>query len=52
MSTSSTTPYLGVYPDVGNLTNAAKTYGTSVLDDLETGRGHLVCHAPEGDRPR
>ena len=27
-------PYLGVYPDVGNLTNAAKTYGTSVLDDL------------------
>ena len=36
-------PYLGVYPDVGNLTNAAKTYGTSVLDDLETGRGHLVA---------
>ena len=36
-------PYLGIYPDVGNLTNAAKTYGTSVLDDLETGRGHLVA---------
>ena len=35
-------PYLGVYPDSGNLTNAAVTYGTSVLDDLETGRGHLV----------
>ena len=36
-------PYLGVYPDSGNLTNAAVTYGTSVLDDLETGRGHIVA---------
>ncbi|MCD8146591.1 MAG: L-ribulose-5-phosphate 3-epimerase [Clostridiales bacterium] len=35
-------PYLGVYPDSGNLTNAAKTYGTNVLDDLETGRDHIV----------
>ena len=36
-------PYLGVYPDSGNLTNAAVTYGTSVLDDLETGRDHIVA---------
>ncbi|MCD7929777.1 MAG: L-ribulose-5-phosphate 3-epimerase [Clostridiales bacterium] len=36
-------PYLGVYPDSGNLTNAAKTYGTDVLDDLETGRDHIVA---------
>lgn len=36
-------PYLGVYPDCGNLTNAAVSYGTSVLDDLETGRGHIVA---------
>lgn len=36
-------PYLGVYPDSGNLTNAAKTYGKSVLDDLETGRDHIVA---------
>ena len=36
-------PYLGVYPDSGNLTNAAVSYGTSVLDDLETGRGHIVA---------
>ncbi len=36
-------PYLGVYPDAGNLTNAAKTYGTNVLDDLETGRGHIIA---------
>ncbi|WP_029200446.1 L-ribulose-5-phosphate 3-epimerase [Oribacterium sp. NK2B42] len=35
--------YLGVYPDSGNLTNAAVTYCTSVLDDLETGRGHLFA---------
>jgi L-ribulose-5-phosphate 3-epimerase len=36
-------PYLGVYPDSGNLTNAAVTYGTSVLDDLETGRDHIFA---------
>ena len=36
-------PYLGVYPDCGNLTNAAVLYGTDVLEDLETGRGHIVA---------
>lgn len=36
-------PYLGIYPDSGNLTNAAVTYGTSVLDDLESGNGHIVA---------
>ena len=36
-------PYLGVYPDSGNLTNAAKTYGTDVLEDMEAGRGHIVA---------
>ena len=42
-------PYLGVYPDIGNITNAAKTYGTDVLADLECGHGHLVAMHPEGD---
>ncbi len=36
-------PYLGVYPDSGNLTNAALTYGTDVLEDLETGRDHIFA---------
>jgi L-ribulose-5-phosphate 3-epimerase len=36
-------PYLGVYPDIGNLTNAAKSSGGSVLDDLYSGRGHIVA---------
>ncbi len=36
-------PYLNVYPDLGNITNAAVTYGTDVLEDLETGRGHLAA---------
>ena len=35
--------YLNVYPDIGNTTNAAKVYGTDVLEDLQTGRGHLVA---------
>lgn len=35
--------YLNVYPDLGNITNAAKTYSKDVLDDLETGRGRLVA---------
>jgi hypothetical protein len=36
-------PYLGVYPDSGNLTNASLVYGKSVLDDMETGRGHIIA---------
>ncbi|WP_321973607.1 L-ribulose-5-phosphate 3-epimerase [Paratractidigestivibacter sp.] len=36
-------PYLGVYPDLGNLTNASFLYGKSVTDDLATGRGHIVA---------
>lgn len=36
-------PYLGVYPDMGNLTNASFLYGTSVADDIATGRGHIIA---------
>ena len=36
-------PYLNVYPDLGNITNAAITYGTSVTDDLKAGEGHLIA---------
>lgn len=36
-------PYLGVYPDIGNLKNAAVLYGHDVVDDLETGRGHIFA---------
>ena len=36
-------PWLGVYPDSGNLTNAALDYGTTVPADLETGRGHIFA---------
>lgn len=35
--------YLNVYPDIGNITNAAKAYGTDVTADLRTGRGHLAA---------
>lgn len=35
--------YLNVYPDLGNITNAATTYGKDVLEDLETGKGRLVA---------
>ncbi len=36
-------PYLNVYPDLGNITNAAKTYGTSVEEDIRSGKGHLCA---------
>lgn len=36
-------PYLGVYPDIGNLNNAALLYGNSVIDDLASGEGHLFA---------
>ena len=36
-------PYLQIYPDIGNITNAAKRYGRDVLDDLRMGGGHLIA---------
>ena len=36
-------PYLGVYPDIGNLKNAAALYGSNLLPDLELGRGHTYA---------
>lgn len=36
-------PYLQIYPDLGNITNAACLYGHAVLDDIQSGRGHLVA---------
>lgn len=36
-------PYLKVYPDIGNLKNASLLYHTDVLEDMESGRGHIVA---------
>lgn len=36
-------PYLGVYPDCGNLTNASIIYKKDVVDDIATGSGHIVA---------
>lgn len=35
--------YLNVYPDCGNINNAAITYGTNVLEDLRSCNGHVVA---------
>ncbi|MDS0526409.1 L-ribulose-5-phosphate 3-epimerase [Clostridium sp. SHJSY1] len=34
-------PYLQVYPDCGNIKNAAVMYNKNVLDDLKIGEGHI-----------
>ncbi|WP_151409607.1 L-ribulose-5-phosphate 3-epimerase [Anaerococcus sp. Marseille-P9784] len=36
-------PYLGIYPDIGNLKNAAVKYGTDVIEDLKKGAGHIFA---------
>ena len=36
-------PYLGIYPDIGNLKNAAVKYGTDVVEDLKLGKGHIFA---------
>lgn len=36
-------PYLGVYPDIGNLKNASLIYGKGVNEDIETGSGHIFA---------
>ncbi len=35
--------WLGVYPDIGNLTNAAKIYKNEVNADLLKGKGHIFA---------
>ncbi|MPQ44263.1 L-ribulose-5-phosphate 3-epimerase [Clostridium tarantellae] len=35
-------PYLQVYPDCGNITNAAVKYENSVIEDLKSGKGHIT----------
>lgn len=41
-------PYLGIYPDIGNLKNAAVLYGHDLCTDIETGAGHvLAAHLKE-----
>ncbi|MDR0630084.1 MAG: TIM barrel protein [Treponema sp.] len=36
-------PYLLVYPDCGNITNAAKQYGGDELADLRSGKGSIAA---------
>ena len=36
-------PYLQIYPDLGNITNAALDNGIGVSEDLESGRGHIAA---------
>lgn len=36
-------PYLQIYPDAGNITNAAVTYGKDVVEDLRKGEGHILA---------
>lgn len=44
-------PWLQIYPDIGNLTCAAKAHGTNVEDDMELGRGHLSAVHLKETRP-
>lgn len=36
-------PYLGVYPDIGNLKNASVLYGSDLLEDIRAGAGHIFA---------
>ncbi|MHC1684270.1 MAG: L-ribulose-5-phosphate 3-epimerase [Clostridiaceae bacterium] len=36
-------PYLQVYPDCGNIKNAAVSYDKSVVEDLRTGESHIAA---------
>lgn len=44
-------PYLQVYPDAGNITNASLLYGNTVEDDLCRGRGHIAALHLKETRP-
>ena len=44
-------PWLVVYPDCGNLTNAAVADGSSVVHDLYSGRGHIIAMHLKATKP-
>lgn len=44
-------PYLGIYPDIGNLTNASLLYSASVTEDLAYGAGHIFAAHLKETRP-
>lgn len=44
-------PYLGVYPDIGNLKNAAVLYGSDVVEDIHTGCGYILAAHLKETRP-
>ncbi len=41
--TAVNSPYLGVYADIGNLTNAALLYQRPVIQDMDAGKGHIIA---------
>lgn len=43
--------YLGVYPDSGNITNAAVSYGSDEVQDILSGRGHISSLHLKESRP-
>jgi len=45
-------PYLQVYPDIGNITNAALNSGHNLTKDIESGRGHIVAMHMKETAPR
>ena len=36
-------PFLGVYPDIGNLQNAAVVYDSDLMADIQCGEGHIFA---------
>lgn len=44
-------PYLGIYPDIGNLKNASLLYGESVNSDLQKGKGHIFASHLKETKP-
>ena len=36
-------PYLQIYPDIGNLTNAALAHDKDVIEDIMGGKGHIAA---------
>lgn len=44
-------PYLKIYPDIGNLKNAAVLYEHDVIDDLHKGTGNIVASHLKETKP-
>ena len=44
-------PYLQIYPDIGNITNSCRVYGADIKKEIYLGKGHIIAAHLKDSKP-